>query len=143
MTNKNAGEDLLHALSAAWAVVDRKVSNALSGHRGVSFSEYRMLRTLSLAPGMRASRVDLARAVGLTPSAVTRALGPLERIGLVTTERNERDARLALAVLTPAGQELVADGTAVVRDVMTHVLDQAPAADAVTLSEALLQLSRV
>jgi DNA-binding MarR family transcriptional regulator len=39
----------------------------------------------------------------VTPSGVARQLGPLERIGLVDRESHERDARLALVVLTDAG----------------------------------------
>lgn len=136
------GQDFLHALTAAWTVVDRRLSNALSGHRGVSLSEYRMLSTLASEPQQRASRADLARAVGLTPSAVTRALGPLERIGVVATERNERDARLALAVLTPAGQDLVADATAIVQDVMADLLSRVPAAASKELTAALTELGR-
>jgi len=40
--------------------------------------------------------VDLAAAVGLTPSAVTRALRPLEKLGCVATQKSERDARRSL-----------------------------------------------
>jgi DNA-binding MarR family transcriptional regulator len=140
MSKKTDGEDLLHALSAAWTAVDRQVSSALSHTRGISLSEYRILRTLSLAPQQRASRVDLARSVGLTPSAVTRALGPLERIGMVATEKNERDARLALAVLTSAGADVVSDATAVIRDVMTDLVSKAPLAGTKDVAAALAQL---
>jgi DNA-binding MarR family transcriptional regulator len=140
MTKQTQGEDLLRALTSAWTVVERRVSDALSHIRGISLSEFRMLQALSQAPQQRASRADLARAVGLTASAVTRALGPLERIGLVSTERNERDARLALAVLTPAGRDLVSDGTAVVRDVMTDLMP--PAAATKELTAALDELAR-
>jgi hypothetical protein len=38
---------------------------------------------------------------------VTRLLGPLERIGLVTREASPRDVRLAATTLTPAGRERV------------------------------------
>ena len=142
MTKKAGGEELLQALSSAWTTVDRRVSNALSGHRGVSFSEYRLLSTLAAEPQQRASRADLARSVGLTASAVTRALAPLERIGFVSTERNERDARLALAVLTPAGQELVTDAAAIIRDVMGDLLSRAPAATGKDVTAALTELAR-
>ena len=52
-------------------------------------------------------RVDLAARLDVTPSGVTRQLGPLERIGLVSREAHERDARLALVVLTDAGARIV------------------------------------
>jgi len=63
-----------------------------------------------------ATRVDLAAAVGLTPSAVTRALKPLEKMGYVVTEKSDRDARRSLASLTPAGRHLLADAQGVVDD---------------------------
>jgi DNA-binding MarR family transcriptional regulator len=48
-------------------------------------------------------RVDLARALGLTPSGVTRLLDGLEREHLVEKGTCERDARVTYAVLTEAG----------------------------------------
>lgn len=63
-----------------------------------------------------ATRVDLARAVHLSPSAVTRALKPLEKIGYVSTKKGERDARQSVAILTPAGKELLNDANNLVLD---------------------------
>jgi len=113
---------LAFALANAWTRLERSLDTNLSSIRGISFAEYRLLRELSSAPGARRSRVDLARAVGLTPSGVTRSLRPLERLKIVETERSERDARLALATLTDAGAELVTDATAVVDDVLSTLL---------------------
>ena len=90
-------------------------------------SRPRALRALADAPNAWASRVDLAHAVGLTPSGVTRALRPLEKLGLISTAKSKRDARLALASLTPAGQELVDDASAVVNDQMHLILERSPA----------------
>jgi len=57
-----------------------------------------------------------ARAVHLTPSAVTRALKPLEKLGYVSTQKGERDARQAVATLTSAGEELLEDANRLVID---------------------------
>ena len=62
---------------------------------------------LSRAPGGRLRRVDLATELGLTGSAVTRALIPLEKIGFVTREPDPRDARVGYAVLSRSGQRVV------------------------------------
>ena len=78
------------------------------------------------APGSWASRVDLAQTVWLTHSGVTRALRPMEIMGFVTTAKCKRDARLALATLTPAGQELVDDASAVVNDTMQTLMERSP-----------------
>ena len=100
------------------ARVERKLDRTLSNIRGISFSEYRLLRSLQLAPQSTAMRVDLAAAVGLTASAVTRALRPLEKLGYVTTSKSDRDARRSLATLTNAGVELLSDARGVLIDVL-------------------------
>ena len=115
------------AFAAAWDRIQKRLDSSLGAIRGVSLAEYRLLRALADAPNAWASRVDLAHAVGLTPSGVTRALRPLEKLGLISTAKSKRDARLALASLTPAGQELVHDASAVVNDQMHLILERSPA----------------
>ncbi len=66
-------------------------------------------------------RVELAQAVSLTPSAVTRALKPLEKLGYVETLKSDRDARRSLACLTDGGRELLSDAEGVARDVLTNL----------------------
>ena len=104
------------ALLDVAARIERRLDNALSMARGISFSEYRILKALAVAQGRGVMRVDLAEAVGLTASAVTRALRPLEKIGVVATQKHERDARCSLATLTPAGKELLSDAEQIVAD---------------------------
>jgi len=50
----------------------------------------------------------------------------LEKLGLVSTVKNQRDARLAMAALTFAGQELVSDASAVVADSLAAMLKGSP-----------------
>jgi len=126
-------------LASAWRRLERSLDSSLAAARGVSFAEYRILETLSRATGGRSSRVDLARSLGLTASGVTRALRPLEKIGVVHTQRSERDARLALASLTDAGRQLVADASGVVDDVVNSTLKHAPKRPA-TLDDLLYEL---
>ncbi|MDZ7871614.1 MAG: MarR family transcriptional regulator [Rheinheimera sp.] len=47
-------------------------------------------------------RSDLVELVGLSPSGITRLLLPLEKIGRVEKERNPRDARVSLVILSEA-----------------------------------------
>lgn len=114
--NESEREDAVLVLLDVAARIERRLDNALSMARGISFSEYRILKAIAGAEGRGVMRVDLAEAVGLTASAVTRALRPLEKIGVVTTEKHERDARCSLAKLTPAGLELLSDAEQVVAD---------------------------
>ena len=81
--NIDARKALAFDLVNAAGYLERRLDRALSGVRGISFSEYRLLRELAARPEARAMRVELAQAVGLTPSAVTRALKPMEKLGLI------------------------------------------------------------
>lgn len=109
---------LLLTLLETAATLEKRLDRVLSAGRGISFSEYRLLRALAAAPQGTASRVDLATAVGLTPSAVTRALKPLEKLGVVSTERGARDARQSLASLTAAGAELFSEAHGMLQDTL-------------------------
>jgi len=116
------------AFASAWGRVEKRLDNSLGSIRGISLAEFRLLRALGDAPGAQASRVELADVVGLTPSGVTRALRPMEKLGIVSTVKSKRDARLAIAALTPAGRELLSDASGVVDDAMTALLKRSPQA---------------
>ena len=115
-------QNLALAFASAWSRVERRLDSSLGAIRGISLAEYRLLKALGDAPGAQASRVDLADTVGLTPSGVTRALRPMEKLGIVTTLKSKRDARLAIAALTPAGRELLSDASGVVDDTMKTLM---------------------
>jgi DNA-binding MarR family transcriptional regulator len=119
-------QQLALAFAAAWHRLEKRLDSSLGAIRGISLAEYRLLRALADAPSAWASRVDLAQTVGLTPSGITRALRPLEKLGFVSTAKSKRDARLALTSLTPAGQELVEDASAVINDTMKSIMDRSP-----------------
>jgi DNA-binding MarR family transcriptional regulator len=121
VTNADSGRQLLLTLLAAAARLERRLDRGVSCIKGVSFSEYQLLSALQAMHGSRATRVDLAQAVDLTPSGVTRALKPLEKIGYVKTKKDDRDARRSIATLTPAGATLLKDATGVVNDVIADV----------------------
>lgn len=113
------------------AKLTRRLDRSLSTIKGISFTEYQLLAALRDCPEASATRVDLADLVGLTPSGVTRALKPMEKLGMVVTHKDGRDARRSLATLTPAGVELVSDADGVVDD----TLDGLTAIDALRSSE--------
>ena len=108
---------VLDFLETATAL-ERRLDRALSYTKGVSFSEYRLLKTLYELNAGGLPRIDLANAVGLTASAVTRALKPLEKIGLVTSKKSERDARQSLVAITPGGRVLLEDARAILLDAL-------------------------
>lgn len=94
-------------LALVRAHVVREVDADLGGLHGLSLTDFALLLELDGAPEARLRRVELANRLGVTPSGVARQLAPLERIGLVGREPHERDARLAIVVLTPAGKRVV------------------------------------
>ena len=100
------------------STLERKLDRALSYTKGVSFSEYRLLKTLYELNAGGLPRINLAKAVGLTASAATRALKPLEKIGLVTSKRSERDARQSLVSITSAERESLEDARAILLDTL-------------------------
>lgn len=128
--SSSSDQELLLAVATSWERLQVQLENGLSHVKGISFAEYRLLRAIALSPGERASRVDLAERVRLSPSGVTRALQPLEKLGYVETHRGQRDARLALAALTAQGEELVRDASAVIDDVAASIIERAREADA-------------
>jgi DNA-binding MarR family transcriptional regulator len=131
MNNPISNEQTLSLnFATAWNRLERRLDSSLGSIRGISLAEYRLLRALADAPSSQASRVDLAQAVGLTPSGVTRALRPMEKLGIVSTLKSKRDARLAIAALTPAGRVLVDDASGVVDDTMKMLLQRSPKAAA-------------
>ena len=127
MNSQTSSEQILAlTFASAWNRLERRLDHSLGAIRGISLAEYRLLRALGDAPGSQASRVDLAQAVGLTPSGVTRALRPMEKLGMVATAKSKRDARLAIAALTPAGREVLDDASGVVDDTMKAMLKRTP-----------------
>ena len=101
--------------------LEREMDRALSYTRGISFSEYRLLRALAVVFSGNSARIDLANAVGLSASAVTRALKPMEKLGYITTEKSDRDARQSRAVITSAGRELLDDAQGILQDLFKEL----------------------
>jgi len=100
--------DTLFDLSLARTQLARDVDHPLSVH-GISLADLAILRELRREPAQKLRRSELAQRLGVTPSGIARQVAPLERIGLVARESHDRDARLALVVLTDTGAKIVDD----------------------------------
>ena len=118
-------EPRLFALQLVAASHDlaQRLDARLGSLKGLSFAEYRLLAALAECPSAGASRIELARSLGLTPSGITRALKPMEKLGIVATVKSKRDARLAIAALTPAGRTLLNESTSVVDEVLHDIVE--------------------
>ena len=130
-------------LSRAYSTLTRRLDNSLGSFHGLSFADYMLLSSLGRAPGTRLRRVDLAERLGLTASGVTRALIPLEKIGLVKRQPDPRDARIGYAVLTPAGAKLLASATESAAMVSDVALQAVPARQLEAFSTLLGQLAGI
>jgi DNA-binding MarR family transcriptional regulator len=110
--------DLSEARRAAWfgmlrthADITRAIDAELRARAGISLGEYDVLVQLSYGPPEGMRMTELARAVVLSPSGLTRRVARLEQQGLV--ERVSENARIVRSVLTPAGRAAVERGAPV------------------------------
>ena len=87
----------------AHAAVTRELSARLESTHGLTLSDYDVLVQLYHAPERSLRRVDIARAVLLTASGITRLLDGLERAGWVEKRACSSDARVSYAALTESG----------------------------------------
>jgi DNA-binding MarR family transcriptional regulator len=96
------------ALAKARAVTGRRFDQRL-GFQGVGLSDFLILLALAAAPEGKLRRADLAAAVGLTASGVTRMLLPMEKIGLVKRLESAHDARVSEVALAPSGKRVLGE----------------------------------
>jgi DNA-binding MarR family transcriptional regulator len=103
---------------AAWAGflmsharIVRALDAELEREHGLPLSSYDVLIQLSLVPDRRLRMFELADAIVLSRSGLTRLVDRLERAGLVERERGEVDPRQMYARLTDRGMEVLADAT--------------------------------
>lgn len=138
----NDSRDIVLALFDATTRLERQLDEALSIVKGISLREYLILWALENEPKTTATRVTLAAAVGLTPSGVTRALRPLEKLGYISTEKDARDARRSLATLTSHGVSLARTAGKVVDETIADLgsLRELPVNDRARILDFLREL---
>ncbi len=72
---------------------------------GVNEQQWRVVRVLAEAGPLDAS--DVAERANILAPSLTRMIKSMVERGLITTARDERDARRVILTLAPAGQELL------------------------------------
>src|SRR5437879_6508606 len=85
-------------LVKAHAAIARALDDRLSAEHDLTINEYQCLLLLERADERRMRRVDIAEAMVLSPSGVTRMLDRLEGTGLVEKGKCSTDARVTYAV---------------------------------------------
>lgn len=90
----------------------------------VTLGDYQVLVYLSEADDRSMRMCDLAEVLQLSPSGLTRRLDGHVKSGYVKREPSTEDRRVMMAVLTPAGQALLADAAPLhVASVHRHIFD--------------------
>jgi DNA-binding MarR family transcriptional regulator len=87
------------------AAARRQLTAELHSAHRLTINDYEALLLLSRSEGEVMRRVDLAEALQLTASGVTRLLDGLEEHGLVEKETCSSDARVTYAKLTKTGRQ--------------------------------------
>ena len=109
----------------------------LEREQGLPLSSYEVLITLADAADGRLRMGELAGALLLSRSGLTRLVDRLEDQGLVLRERCEDDARGYFATITPAGRrKLRAARPAHLAGVREHFLERLDATDLDALARA-------
>lgn len=138
-----------HAELASWrsflrahATITKVLEAELEAEQKLSLAAYDVLVQLSEAPGRRLRMTELADAVLLSRSGVTRLVDRLERTGLVARFRVADDGRGVAAELTDDGLSRlrVASGTHL-RGIRSHFaapLDETDMADLERISRKLI-----
>jgi DNA-binding MarR family transcriptional regulator len=91
----------------AHAAMTRSFNAELQAASGITVTDFEALRRLASSPDGHMRRVDLAQALGLTASGITRLLDGLQDAGLVCKEQCPNDGRVTYALITDAGRTVL------------------------------------
>jgi DNA-binding MarR family transcriptional regulator len=97
---------------AAHALLVQRVGHDLAAAASLSLGSYNVLRLLHEAPGGRRLS-ELARAVHITRSGVTRLVNRLARAGFLRRQGHAQDRRVSCAILTDRGRDKLRQARAV------------------------------
>ena len=85
-----------------WSQVEAEMRR----EHGLTMARYDVLAHLNMAGG-RLGLGELAEAIALSPSGLSKLLDRMDADGLIRREENPADARAAFAAITPRGRDLV------------------------------------
>ncbi len=100
-----AGTNYFHLLREV-LLTYRQMLRQLTAEMGLSGAQFEVLREMALAGG-RSTVSALSRELGVDPAAVSRLVAGLQRSGLVSRVKDERDGRRQPVVLTEEGRRLM------------------------------------
>jgi DNA-binding MarR family transcriptional regulator len=89
---------------------------------GIQATQLTLLNAVTMCGGEGASMPRLADILAMDGTTLSRNLRPLEKAGLMRIERLPADRRVRLALLTPAGERMVADALPLWREAHARVV---------------------
>ncbi len=109
------------------ARIEHELTKALHRRHGLGLSEYRALARLNdcFEVGSSVRMQELADALGLNQSSVSRLVARLEEAGLSERDICEQDRRGIYTMVTPAGTKRLAEATPTYQETLRQALDQA------------------
>ena len=119
---------LVRTHTRLWDEIETQMRRA----HGLSMARYDVLAHLNMAGG-RLGLSELAAAIALSPSGLSKLLDRMDESGLIRREPDPSDARAAFATITPEGRALVRkarlDHHALLRRTFGRALDDRDVAD--------------
>jgi DNA-binding MarR family transcriptional regulator len=97
-------------------ILEARVEEALAPH-GLTFARYEILRLLGFTRSGMLPMGKISDRLQVHPASVTSAVKRLEREGLIERVTDDADNRVVLAVLQPAGREVLRPATRAVNSV--------------------------
>jgi DNA-binding MarR family transcriptional regulator len=144
MTAPRTGEaELLDAMLALVRGIDRvHSSGSLSERSGVTLERGLHPVVMTIAKLEPVRTTDLAAALALKTSTISRHLARLEQLELVQRTDDPADARASLLTLTDAGHHTHAVLTGAWEEILAEQLERAGSGDAGTLARQLDNVTR-
>lgn len=105
--------------------IEQELAKALQRKHGLGLSEYRALDKLIAAEKGELRMQELAEAMGLNQSSVSRMVARLEAAGLTVRDLCEDDRRGVYSCITDEGRKRHADTEPTYRAVLSSALDKA------------------
>lgn len=119
------------AIAASYAAATAALEHELGRKHGLGVSEFEVLDRLAASERHKFRAQELADAVHLSQSALSRLIDRLERHSLVERSLCDMDRRGIYVILTEAGRQRHAEAAPTHREVLARVLEDvlpAPAA---------------
>lgn len=112
-------------ITALFGRVERELEAGLLRHHGLGLSEYRALAELAGTPAGELRMQELADALGLNQSSVSRLIGRLDAAGLTRREMCPDDRRGVYTAITERGRDRWRDAEPSYAQTLTRALDHA------------------